>query len=288
MPPHSAATLIGFGAIVLWSALALMTAASGTIPPFELAALTFLIGGGLGVPTLLRNPQGFGVMRQPLPVWILGIGGLFLYHAVYFAALRLAPPAEAGLIAYLWPLLIVLMSALLPGERLRAGHVIGALAGFGGVALLLGSKEGGFGFDPRYGAGYALAFCCAFIWSGYSILSRRYKNAPTEMVAVYCLATAALSLVAHCLFETTVWPDGTVQWLAVAGLGLGPVGAAFYLWDHGVKRGDIKLLGVTSYAAPVLSTLLLVVTGYAEASLALGLAAVLIVGGALLATRAGS
>ena len=288
MPSPFIATFIGFGAIVLWSSLALMTAASGTIPPFELAAMTFLIGGLLGVPTLLRNPQGFGLLRQPMPVWILGIGGLFLYHAVYFAALRLAPPAEAGLIAYLWPLLIVLMSAFLPGERLRAGHIIGAVAGFGGVALLLGSKQGGFGFDQRYWQGYALAFCCAFIWSGYSILSRRYKDAPTEMVAVYCLATSALSLVAHWLFETSVWPEGISQWLAVAGLGLGPVGAAFYLWDRGVNRGDIKLLGVTSYAAPVLSTLLLVATGYAEASLSLGLAALLIVAGALIATRAGS
>jgi drug/metabolite transporter (DMT)-like permease len=76
-----------------------------------------------------------------------------------------------------------------------------------------------------------------------------------------------------------------MQWLAIVGLGLGPVGAAFYLWDWGVKRGDIKILGVTSYAAPVLSTFLLVVTGYAEASLSLGLATLLIVSGALLATR---
>jgi drug/metabolite transporter (DMT)-like permease len=285
MPPHLTATLIGFGAVVLWASLALMTAASGTMPPFELAALTFLIGGLVGLPALFLNPKGWDVLRQPFPVWVLGIGGLFLYHAFYFAALRLAPPAEAGLISYLWPLLIVLMSALLPGERLRFGHVLGAIAGFGGVALLLGSKQGGFGFDQRYWSGYALAFCCAFIWSGYSILSRRYRDAPTEMVAVYCLATSALSLIAHAIFETTVWPENTIQWLAIIGLGLGPVGAAFYVWDWGVKRGDIKILGVTSYAAPVLSTLLLVITGYAEVSLSLGLATVLIVAGALLATR---
>lgn len=266
----------------------MMTAASGTIPPFELSAITFLIGGLLGTPTLLRNPKGLGLLRQPLAVWVLGIGGLFLYHAVYFAALRLAPPAEAGLIAYLWPLLIVLMAAFLPGERLRIGHVIGALAGFGGVALLLSSREGGLGFDPRYLPGYILAFCCAFIWSGYSILSRRNRDVPTELVAAFCLATSALSLIGHLFFEATVWPTAVSQWLAIGGLGLGPVGAAFYLWDRGVKHGDIKLLGVTSYAAPVLSTLLLTVAGYAEASLSLGLAALLIVGGALLATRAGA
>jgi drug/metabolite transporter (DMT)-like permease len=262
-----------------------MTAASGTMPPFQLSAITFLIGGLIGLPFLFRHPQGVRVLFQPWPVWLLGVGGLFLYHAVYFAALRLAPPAEAGLIAYLWPLLIVLMSAFLPGEKLKIGHVIGAVSGFAGVGLLLAGKEGGLGFNAVYLNGYLLAFLCAFIWSGYSIVSRRYKDAPTEMVAAYCLLTSLLSLLAHLLFETTVRPETESQWLAIIALGVGPVGAAFYLWDRGVKRGDIRLLGVLSYAAPVLSTLLLVMVGFAEASLSLALATVLIVGGAGLASQ---
>jgi len=262
-----------------------MTAASGTVPPFQLAAMTFLVGGLIGLPFLYRHPDGIGLLLQPFPVWLLGVGGLFLYHAVYFAALRLAPPAEAGLIAYLWPLLIVVMSAFLPGEKLRAGHVVGALSGFFGVALLLSGKDAGFGFSGQHLNGYLLAFLCAFIWSGYSILSRRYKDAPTEMVAAYCLLTALLSLFAHLCFEQTVWPDTLSQWLAILALGIGPVGAAFYLWDRGVKLGDIRLLGVLSYAAPVLSTLLLVLVGFTEASLSLAIATLLIVGGALLASR---
>jgi len=282
---RSTATLTGFGAILLWSSLALMTAASGTVPPFQLAAMTFLVGGLIGLPFLYRHPDGFKLLSQPLPVWLLGVGGLFLYHAIYFAALRLAPPAEAGLIAYLWPLLIVLMSAFLPGEKLKAGHVIGAISGFLGVALLLSGKDDGLGFSGQHLNGYLLAFLCAFIWSGYSILSRRYKDAPTEMVAAYCLLTSFLSFVAHLCFEQTVWPDTHSQWLAIIALGIGPVGAAFYLWDRGVKQGDIRLLGVLSYAAPVLSTLLLVIVGFTEASLSLGIATMLIVGGALLASR---
>jgi drug/metabolite transporter (DMT)-like permease len=263
-----------------------MTAASGTVPPFELAALTFCVGGLIGVPFLLRHPQRASLFKQPPAVWLLGTGGLFLYHAVYFAALRIAPPAEAGLIAYLWPLLIVLMSSFLPGERLTASHLMGGFAGFLGVALLLGTKNGGFSFDQTYLAGYGLAFLCAFIWSAYSVLSRRYKDAPTEMVAIYCLLTALLSFLAHLAFEATVWPETGLQWSAIAALGIGPVGAAFYLWDRGVKQGDIRLLGVLSYAAPVLSTLLLVLLGFAQPSLSLGVATALIVGGAYGANRA--
>ena len=278
------ATLSGFGAILLWSSLALMTAGSGTVPPFQLAAMTFLVGGLVGLVPILLDSKRLAAFRQPWPVWLLGVGGLFGYHAFYFSALRLAPPAEAGLISYLWPLLIVLMSALLPGEKLRLAHIGGALFGFSGVVLLIGGRAGGFTFDPAYTTGYLLALCCAFIWSGYSVLSRRFSAVPTDAVAAFCLVTAALSFLAHALLETTIWPDGLTQWLSVLGLGLGPVGAAFYVWDHGVKHGDIRLLGVASYAAPVLSTLILILADFAEPTLSLAAATALIVMGALLAS----
>jgi drug/metabolite transporter (DMT)-like permease len=283
--PSRAATLIGFVAILLWSALALMTAASGAVPPFELAALTFLIGGALGAAYAAARGKLAGLI-QPAPVFAVGVGGLFGYHALYFAALRLAPPAEASLIAYLWPLLIVLMSALLPGERLSFRHVIGALIGFAGAATLFSSRMGDLG--PTLGAstliGYALALGCAFVWSSYSVLSRLLRGAPTEAVAGFCLATAALAAVCHALFETTIWPARASEWAAILGLGLGPVGLAFYVWDYGVKNGDIRLLGVAAYAAPVLSTLILVAAGFAPASWALAVACALIVGGALVAS----
>ena len=123
------------------------------------------------------------------------------------------------------------------------------------------------------------------MWAIYSVLSRRFAAVPSDAVAGFCLATAALSAVCHLAFETTVWPAGPGQWLAVIALGLAPVGAAFYAWDFGVKRGDIRVLGAASYAAPILSTLLLVLAGYTSASISLALAAVLIAGGGLLAAK---
>ena len=277
------ATSIGLIAILLWSMLALFTAATGRIPPFQLNAMTFLVGGLVGVVSWIVRPQGLKALRQKPVVWALGIGGLFGYHALYFAALRLAPPAESGLINYLWPLLIVLFSSLLPGEHLRRAHIAGALLGFAGVIVLIAGR-GAFDARAEYMPGYLCAFVAAFVWAGYSVLSRRFGQVPTDAVAGFCLATALLSLVCHLAFETTIWPETTVQWLAVLGLGLGPVGAAFYVWDIGMKRGDIRFLGVASYATPVLSTLLLVVAGYAEPTLTLALACGLIVAGALVAT----
>src|SRR5215813_7015585 len=276
------ATLIGLTAILMWSLLAVMTVATGTIPAFQLAAMTFAVGALVG--TLTRRTHAIAALRQPLVAWVVGVGGLFGYHALYFLALRFAPPAEAGLLNYLWPLLIVLFSSLLPGERLAAHHVVGALLGLVGTVLLFAGNRSG-GFAPGQMPGLVAAFVAAFVWASYSVMSRRLKSVPTDAVAGFCGVTALLAALVHWLVEDTVWPDTPLQWLAVIGLGVGPVGAAFYAWDIGMKRGDIRVLGAASYATPLLSTAFLVLAGFAKASANIALAAILIVGGGLIAAK---
>lgn len=281
---RSRATVIGFVAVLLWSLLALFTVGTSPTPPFLLNTICFAIGGGLGLIWCTLNGT-LGTLRGvPLKVYAFGILGLFGYHAIYFSALRLAPAAEAGLIAYLWPLLIVVFSGLLPGEHLRAGHILGAVLGFAGAALIISNGAGNF--QAQYLPGYLLALACALTWSTYSLASRWIGTAPTASVVVFCLGTAALSLPLHLVFEDTVLPATPLGWLSIAGLGLGPVGLAFYVWDIGVKRGDIQVLGTSSYLAPLLSTLILVLSGVTPAKPVLVWAAVLITGGALFAARA--
>jgi drug/metabolite transporter (DMT)-like permease len=278
-----AATLVGFTAILMWSLLALFTAASGSVPPFQLAAMSFAVASAIGLAWIAVGRRWRDLV-QSWPVWALGVAGLFGYHALYFTALRNAPPVEAGLIAYLWPLLIVVFSALLPGERLRWFHLAGASLGLAGTILIV-TKGGEVAFEARYGLGYLAALGCALTWSTYSVVSRRFRHVPSGIVAGYCVAAAVLSALAHMLFEPTVWPQTGVEWLAVIGLGLMPVGAAFYVWDHGVKRGDIQLLGAASYVAPLLSTLILILAGFGVFTPKIALAALLITGGAVLASK---
>ena len=211
------------------------------------------------------GPRPSARCRQPLLAWVVGVGGLFGYHALYFLALRFAPPAEAGLLNYLWPLLIVLFSSLLPGERLAPHHIIGALLGLAGTVLLLAGNSSG-GFAPGQIPGFAAAFVAAFVWAAYSVMSRRLKAVPTDAVAGFCLATALLAALVHGMVETTVWPETIGQWLAIIALGIGPVGAAFFTWDIGMKRGDIRVLGAASYATPLLSTAFLILAGFAKPS----------------------
>jgi len=278
------ATAIGFTAVLMWAVLALLTTLSGAVPPFQLVAMAFAVAFTLAaVKWALARENPLRHLRQPAPVWLVGVYGLFGYHALYFTALRSAPAVEASLIAYLAPLLIILLSALLPGERLRWFHLLGALAGLLGAAVLVTGGAAAVGFRAEFLAGYLAALACALIWSSYSVLSRRFAHVPTDVVGGYCGAAALLGLACHLLFETTVWPQGAVEWLAVLGLGLGPVGAAFFTWDHGCKRGDIKALGASMYAAPLLSTIVLMIFGKAALTWAVAVACLLITGGAAIA-----
>jgi drug/metabolite transporter (DMT)-like permease len=277
------ATLIGLTAILMWSLLAALTVATGKIPAFQLAAMTFAIGALVGALTWIGRPEAMRALWQPPLAWIVGVGGLFGYHGLYFLALRFAPPAEAGLLSYLWPLLIVLFSSLLPGERLAPHHVIGALLGLTGTVLLFAGNSRGF--EPGHVPGLIAAFVAAFVWAAYSVMSRKLRAVPTDAVAGFCAVTALLAALVHGLVEVTVWPETTSQWLAITALGVGPVGAAFYTWDIGMKRGDIRVLGAASYATPLLSTAFLILAGFAKPSATIAIAAVLIAGGGLIAAK---
>lgn len=280
----SAATLVGLAAIVMWSLLAALTVATGRIPPFQLLAMTFAIGACIGPTTWLWRPGAVAALRQPALVWAVGVGGLFGYHALYFLALRLAPPAEAGLLNYLWPLLIVLLSSLLPGEKLAPHHIAGAVLGFAGTALLFAGNSGSE-FAAGSIPGFVAAFIAAFVWAGYSVMSRKLAAVPTDAVAGFCLVTAILAAGMHFLLEATVWPETWGQWLAIVALGIGPVGVAFFVWDIGMKRGDIRVLGAASYVTPLLSTAFLIIAGFAKPTTTLAIAAALIAGGGLIAAK---
>jgi drug/metabolite transporter (DMT)-like permease len=279
----SRATLAGCGALILWAFLALLSRLAVGIPPLQLTAMGFAIGGGVALAVVLASGKAAALRQGPL-AWAHGVGGLFGYHALYFLAFALAPALEVNLINYLWPLLIVLLAAPIRGLRLGPIRLAGVALGFAGCALLVGP---GASFPPEALHGFIAAAGCAVVWAVYSVTAGtpRLARIPTEAVAGFCLATAVLAAVLHLGLESTVVPDAR-QWLTVLLLGLGPVGAAFFLWDVGMKRGDPRLLGTLAYAVPVASTLLLIAAGEGELSWRAAVATLMVAGGGFIAARA--
>lgn len=272
---HRRATLDALAAIGLWGTLAVLGVRLSHVPPFLLVGLALVLGGLVG----LRGVRLRGLRPRVL---LLGVYGLFAYHLCLFLALRLAPPVEANLLNYLWPLLIVVLSPLVvPGTALRPRHVAGALLGFAGAALLV--TGGKLAFPASGATGYVLALAAALIWSTYSLLTKRVGAFPTSAIATFCLLSGALSLASHALLEPRYVPRAAdLPFLLL--LGLGPMGAAFYLWDRALKAGDPRVIGTLAYLTPLLSTLLIAVFGGGRLGPASLAAMALIVGGALVGT----
>ena len=278
------ATLYALGAIAFWCALASLGVALAHIPPFLLTGIGLLLGSLLALPFVLRDRRAWHI---PASTLALGVYGLFGFHFLLFISLRLAPPVEANLLNELWPLFMVVLAPLfLVGVRLHGLHVVAALLGFGGAAIaILGASQGASSLGGSWSWGYVLALGSAFIWASYSLLTQRVKPFPTAAIGLFGAVSGVLALLCHWALEPPV--ALTVRdWLLLALLGLGPLGASFFLWDKALKSGSAQQIGLLSYLTPLGSTALLLLVSGRPLSWSIGLAAVMIIGAALLGTRA--
>jgi len=273
------ASLLALAAIALWGSLAPLGVSLGHIPPFLLTGCSLLIGSLIGLVLSGGRVQQWKVPARTLA---LGLYGLFGYHFLFFIALRSAPPVQANLVNYLWPLGIVLMAPLfLPGMRLHGLHIAAALLGFAGAALAI---VGGRDLQGGFAWGYIPALASAFVWASYSLLTRRVPAFPSAAIGLFGLVSGLLSLLCHALLESPVELNAHDGALLLA-MGLGPLGGAFYLWDAALKRGDARQIGVLSFLTPLLSTLALLWLRGEWPSASVVLAAAMIIGAAVLGSR---
>ena len=272
------ANLYALGAIVLWATLAALGVSLQHLPPFLLTGLALVIGSVPAWP-LVRQ------WRVPATTLLLGIYGLFGFHFLLFIALRTAPPVEANLVNYLWPLLMVVLAPLFLHEvKLKGAHIAAAVVGFAGAAIAIVGGAGASSASASWSWGYLPAIGSAVIWASYSLATRRVPDFPTAAIGLFGLLSGLLSLLCHVLLEAPASLSPR-DWTLVAAMGLGPLGAAFFLWDRALKLGDPRHIGILSYLTPLLSTALLLAVSGREFSASIVVAAVMIVGAAVLGTR---
>ena len=275
-PVATPAMLLALAAICLWGFLALLGSRLIRLPPLLMTGVALSIGGVTGLIKVREWKVPFGTL-------CVGIGGIFGYHFLLFTAFRHAPTVEANLINYLWPLLIVLLSpVVLNGYGLRLRHVLGALAGLAGAVLIV--TGGSLSLDATNVPGYLAAAGAALVWALYSLLTKRLAPFPSGAVGGFCLGSGLLALGAFLL------ESGPRGFLTIHGadclflvlLGLGPMGAAFFLWDASLKRGDPRVIGSLSYITPMLSTLALVAIGGKPLTALSAISMALIIAGAVI------
>jgi drug/metabolite transporter (DMT)-like permease len=275
------ADFLALGAIFLWASLATLATLLSEIPPLLLTGIGLVIGSLISLPLSRFKLSSWKI---PLKTLMVGVYGLFGYHLMLFVALQTAPAVEANLVNYLWPLLIVVLAPLFTKSlKLLPRHVIAVSAGFTGAAIAITSNgQAGLSFD--FETGYLFALAAAIIWSTYSLLTTKLPGFPTSAIGLFGLVAGVLAIAAHFLLEEPAVISGSDWWLLVI-LGLGPLGASFYLWDAALKIGDPRRIGLLAFLTPLLSTVLLLVVSGRMLSWQLAVATALIVGGAVLGSR---
>ena len=279
------ATIVGSIGIALWATETTLIKFTERLPPLETVALSFAVAAALGIlisAALGSNP--LAAFRQPRSVWLVTVVALVGYHACIYYAVQNAPALPAALLQGTTPLMIVLGSAFLPGERLRWWHVMGTIVGLAGVVSLVSGEDPLASVSANPAFYLSLVGIAAALWGIYSLATRTFTDVPTSAMGMFFAAAALVAAFGHITIEDWVTPNAG-EWAAILGLGAFPMGLALYFWDHGVKRGDIQALGAISYFEPFLGALFVIMVGQGDFHLSLLWAGILVTGGAALASR---
>ncbi len=278
--PKLTANLQGYGAILLWSSSALFIAWTAGIPPFLLAALSSFTGLLIFALGWARDPEKLkNISKQTWPIWVLFFVAVVVYRGFYLSGLKLAPIVEANLLNYLWPLLIVIFSAVLERQKLSLQVLLGAALCFLGV-ICIGIGQHGGGFRLEFQLGHILAIGAALSWSGYSVLTKKFQAAPTDMIGVMHGVAAVFFVFMHMAFEPSFdWRQADMaHYAGILGLGVA-VSYGYSMWDKAMTGGDRNKVAVAAYMTPLLSTLWLILFSGSPMTIWVWYAVAFIIGG---------
>ncbi len=275
----------GVFSVTLWGSLPLLRQL--TELPAMLTSVVALAAAaavaGISAAWLRESPDG-----RPEPTlgyWLGGVGALIAALYFYFAALSWGDPARVTLVTYLWPVVFVLVANMLSGHGVSARVLAGMAVAFLGVTpLILTDAEGVE--TPLIAYAFGLLSGCS--WAAFSVFLRQSGAIPFRGYARMFAQGAAIALVLHWILPEAGYSGAPADWLAAAVIGIGPYGIAFMTWGFALRQGPTALMGVLTYLVPVISALLLILAGFTQPEAELLLAALAVVGGAILATPSGS
>jgi drug/metabolite transporter (DMT)-like permease len=263
---YSKGTIAGVAATILWATTAAFIVAAEGVHPFLYSSLSMLTGFLIYCSRWLYLKQNPLPALRQVPWWYLagGVLGIGIHGVAWVAAMRQAPPLEALLFIYQWPMLVVVFTAIAMKQQLQFFHYLAIALGVTGIFILLigrGLDLGAFSFRSGHGWG----MISALSWSLYSALSARHPNVTPHSLGFVFLGIGMVNLLAWIVFVGAPLPS--LHSLLICGIGSVLSMSGYILWDYGIKNGDARSIAFTSFLIPILSSLLLVLTGQAEFSI---------------------
>jgi drug/metabolite transporter (DMT)-like permease len=250
-------TCVGTLAIPLWATWPALALRTLEMPAFECLTIAFLVGW-IVVGRMERIERAATSKRTSWKTWIPAAAcafGLTGNNAFHILATRHIPAAEANMISYLWPVMIVALGAMLGEFKLRPRQVAAVFLGFAGAMILMGVHAVSLSF-----VGMALAFLSGLSWAMYCVFRLKYTVSAGAVLTRGCAISALLCAIVHIVWEPTVVPSAGGL-AAAAAVGILPLALGNLVWDEGFRRGDRQLLAVMAYATPFCGALLLALLG---------------------------
>jgi len=196
----------GFGAMAIFAKLAYREGVTLATMLFLRFALAGVLLGLWGMARGMRWPRGGDL------VWLLAMGGLgYVGQAYcYFSALKYASAGLVGLLLYLYPALVTVLSALVFGRRIGRGRGWAVACALTGTALTVGGDLHSQLQGIVLGIGAALIYS-AYILAGEGVM-RRIPPLPAATVVMLAAAVVYGGMAGQ---EGLVLPSTTAGWLSV-------------------------------------------------------------------------
>jgi len=216
------------------------------ISPASLAFLRYAIGVACLIPAVAMAQRIRFARADVLPIALLGIGQFGILIALLNYGLQTVPAARGALIFATFPLLTLVVAALLGHERVTTRKIIGIVATLFGVALALGDKILGAASvvgELAILASAATGAVCSVLYRPYLA---RYPTLPVSAFAM--MAAAAALLVPAALGDLFTAPAQLSRhaWAAIVFIGLSS-GGGYVLWLWALK--NIAATRVTVFLA---------------------------------------
>lgn len=175
--------------------------------------------------------------KQILGCAAIGVLNPFLYYIILFKAYSLLPAQVAQPLNYIWPIVLVLLSALVLKQKIAVYDIIALIISLIGVALI--SSQGNLNiFEKSNPLGVVLALTSSILWASYWILNLKFAL-NDEIIQLFCSFTFSTIF---CLF-TMLATDGFGHYpvrglIAAAFVGAFEMGITFILWLKALQKTE--------------------------------------------------
>ncbi|MFL6722082.1 MAG: DMT family transporter [Sphingomonas sp.] len=202
---------------------------------------------------------------------------------LFFWGIGRVPLAQSIALTFIAPLIAMVLAAILLGERIGTSSVLGSVAAFAGViVIVLGQARAHVGGDVLLGIAAIIGSALCYAFNIVLMRHQALAAKPLEINFFQSVTVMALWLLAIPMVGTPPWPGGQWLWVAVAAL-LSTCGTLLFAWAY--ARGEASYLAVTEYSAFMWASALGWLVFHERVSLTTLAGAVLIVGGCLVAAR---